>query len=154
MFNYKLHLIDLLIALSLRHQRSSLKQCPALAFLMCRRTMCWTELLLSSLSMLCRMRPFGRHGHNWLDTYQEKHKTKPAVLENNHFVWSDKIKEVGCPHPPRFVPAQATLSGRWSLESQWMRGFDMAVQAESFVLILAMSELNTHLHELSASAFQ
>lgn len=35
-----------------------------------------------------------------------------------------------------------------------MRLFDMAVQARSFLLILAMSELNTHLLELSASAFQ
>lgn len=61
---------------------------------------------------------------------------------------------MGCTHVPRFVLAQATPRGRWSLESQRMRFFDMAVQAGSFVLILPMSELNTYLVELSASAFQ
>lgn len=35
-----------------------------------------------------------------------------------------------------------------------MRLFDMVVEARSFVLIVAMSELNTDLLELSASAFQ
>lgn len=56
-----------------------------------------------------------------------------------------RYKEGGFPHLPRFVPAPPRLLPG-SRESQWMKVSDTAVQAGSFVLILAMSELNTHLY--------